>query len=94
MSNYDMMPVETDAETMWTLTEDRQAVRLALPPLPLVGLPEPLRVHVDFEAEAIDAMIERLATSVVTDQASHLKCGRRTGGANKARGQPRPYFQG
>jgi ATP-dependent DNA ligase len=29
-------------------------------PLPLIGLPEPLRVHMDFEAKAIDAMIERL----------------------------------
>lgn len=60
MSEHDTMPIETDAETMWTLTDDRQAVRLALPPLPLVDLPEPLRVHLDFEAEAIDAMIERL----------------------------------
>jgi hypothetical protein len=60
MSEHDMMPIETDPETMWSLTEDRQAVRLTVPPLPLVGLPEPLRVHLDFEAEAIDAMIERL----------------------------------
>lgn len=60
MSEHDMMPIETDPETMWSLTEDRQAVRLTVPPLPLVGLPEPLSVHLDFEAEAIDAMIERL----------------------------------
>jgi hypothetical protein len=60
MSEHDMMPIETDPETMWSLTEDRQAVRLTVPPLPLVGLPEPLRVHLDFEAEAIDVMIERL----------------------------------
>jgi hypothetical protein len=60
MSEHDMIPIETDPETMWALTEDRQAVRLTVPPLPLVGLPEPLCVHLDFEAEAIDAMIERL----------------------------------
>jgi hypothetical protein len=60
MSEHDMMPIETDPETMWALTEDRQAVRLTVPPLPLVGLLEPLRIHLDFEAEAIDAMIKRL----------------------------------
>jgi hypothetical protein len=60
MTEHDTMPIETDPETMWSLTDDRQAVRLTVPPLPLVGLPEPLRVHLDFEAEAIDAMIERL----------------------------------
>jgi hypothetical protein len=60
MCEHDMMPIETDPETMWALTDDRQAVRLTLPPLPLVGLPEPLRVHLDFEAAAIDIMIERL----------------------------------
>ena len=57
-----MMPIETDPETMWALTADRQAVRLTVPPLPLVGLSEPLRVHLDFEADAIDVMIERLVT--------------------------------
>ena len=60
MSEHDMMRIETDPETMWALTDDRQAVRLTVPPLPLVGLPEPLRVHLDFEVEAIDAMIELL----------------------------------
>jgi hypothetical protein len=35
MSEHDMMPIETDPETMWSLTEDRQAVRLTVPPLPL-----------------------------------------------------------
>jgi hypothetical protein len=60
MSKHDMMPVETDPETMWALTDDRQAVRLTLPPLPLADLPEPLRVYLDFEGGAIDAMIERL----------------------------------
>jgi hypothetical protein len=53
MSDHDMMSIETDPETMWTLSADRQAVRLALPPLPFVGLSEPLLVHLDFESEAI-----------------------------------------
>jgi len=61
MSKHDTMPVDLDPETMWTLSDDRQVVRLALPALPLEGLAEPLRIHLDFESEAIDAMIERLA---------------------------------
>jgi hypothetical protein len=61
MTDEGMMPFDLDTDAMWTLTDDRQAVRLTLPPLPLADLPEPLRVHLDFEAEAIDAMIERLS---------------------------------
>jgi hypothetical protein len=60
MTEHDMMPIESDAETMWTLSDDRQEVRLTLPPLPLIGLPEPLRIHMDFGPESIDTMIERL----------------------------------
>jgi hypothetical protein len=38
-------------------------VRLALPPLPLAGLPEPLRLNnMDFDAATVDAVLERLTT--------------------------------
>lgn len=60
MSNDDMMPFEAETEQMWTLSDDREMVRLALPPLPLEGLPEPLRVHLDFTAEGIDQILDRL----------------------------------
>ena len=56
----DMMAFEAEPEQMWTLSDDRELVRLALPALPLEGLPEPLRVHLDFSAEAIDEILERL----------------------------------
>jgi hypothetical protein len=60
MTVDDMMPFEAEPEQMWTLSDDRELVRLALPALPLEGLPEPLRVHLDFGAEAIDEILERL----------------------------------
>jgi hypothetical protein len=60
MTVDDMMPFEAEPEQMWTLSDDRELVRLALPALPLEGLPEPLRVNLDFGAEAIDEILERL----------------------------------
>ena len=54
------MPVKASQATMWTLSEDRWLVRLAVPPLPIAGMPEPLAVYMDFDAKSVDAMIERL----------------------------------
>jgi len=39
---------------------DCKTVRLAVPPLRIVGFPKPLDVYMDFDAESVDAMIERL----------------------------------
>jgi hypothetical protein len=33
---------------------------LAVPPLRIAGFPTPLDVYMDFDAESVDAMIERL----------------------------------
>lgn len=55
-----MMPAEIEASTMWSLNEDGMSVRMRLPALPLEGLPEPLRIEIDFEADAIDEMLLRL----------------------------------
>ena len=60
MTHDDMMPFEAETEQMWTLSDNREMVRLALPPLPLEGLSEPLRVHLDFPAEGIDQILDRL----------------------------------
>jgi hypothetical protein len=60
MDPNDMMPVEISDQTMWTLSSDRKTVRLALPPLPLAGMAEPIRAVVDLDAETVDAMLERL----------------------------------
>ena len=43
---------------------DRKLVRLTLPPLRLVGMPEPLAVYKYFkyfDAKTVDAMLERLS---------------------------------
>jgi hypothetical protein len=60
MGKEDMMPVAVDQATLWTLNADRLTVRLALPPLPLADLP-PINVKLDFDAAAVDAMLERLS---------------------------------
>ncbi len=55
------MAANIEIAQMWTLNDDRQSVKLRLPPLPLHGLPEPLRVTIDFEADMVDEMIRHLA---------------------------------
>jgi len=54
------MEADMPAERMWTLSADLETVRLQLPPLPIDGMPEPLRVHLDFDAEMIDEILQRL----------------------------------
>jgi hypothetical protein len=44
---------------MFTL-RDCEHVRLQLPALRVAGLSEPLSVHLDFDAESVDEIIERL----------------------------------
>ena len=56
-----MTPVRANQATMWTLNADRKLVRLAVPPLRLAGMPEPLAVYMDFDAKTVDAMLERLS---------------------------------
>jgi hypothetical protein len=61
MDNEEIRPVRANQATMWTLSTDRKLVRLAVPPLPIVGMPEPLAVYMDFDAKTVDAMLERLS---------------------------------
>ena len=55
-----MMPIAAEQETMWTLSEDRKMARMAVPPLPIAGMPEPISVFMDFDAATVEAMLERL----------------------------------
>jgi hypothetical protein len=55
-----MMPIEHDQAHMWRLSADRRSIRMELPGLSIDGMPEPLRVKIDFDAGTIDDMIERL----------------------------------
>jgi hypothetical protein len=61
MDRQDTMPLKTSQTTMWTVSEDRKTVRLALPPLPIAGMPAPLALFMDFDAKTVDAMLERLS---------------------------------
>jgi hypothetical protein len=60
MSLVNMMPIAADPETMLTLSADRRMVRLALPPLPIDGMPEPIKVNMDWDAETVEAITDRL----------------------------------
>jgi len=53
-------PIPVKSETMWKLTDDRQTVRLQLPPLSIASIPEPFTIRVDFDAVTVDAIIRRL----------------------------------
>ena len=55
----DRMSVEQNPAEMFTLL-NRETVCQRLPDLPVSGIPEPLRIHLDFDAESVDEMIERL----------------------------------
>ena len=50
------------SETWLTLSPDRSSVRFHLPPIPIAGLPEPLRLHVDFDRIGVDEVVGRLRT--------------------------------
>lgn len=56
----DMMPIEHDQAQMWQLSADRRSVRMQWPALPVQGMPEPLRVKIDFDAGVVEQIIERL----------------------------------
>ena len=60
MEKEQMMPIKANQATMWTLNADCKTVRLAVPPLRIVGFPKPLDIFMDFDAQSVDAMIERL----------------------------------
>jgi len=53
------MPVHIDPRQTLTLHE-HHTVRLHLPPLHMAGVKEPLRIHLDFDAETVWLLIERL----------------------------------
>jgi len=55
-----MMAANIELERMWTMNDDRLSVKLSLPAIPFEGLAEPLRITVDFEADMVEDMIQRL----------------------------------
>ena len=55
----DEMPADIDPSTMFVL-HDAETVRFNLPPLPIEGVAEPLRIHLDFDADTLQLVLERL----------------------------------
>jgi hypothetical protein len=53
------LPIGTPQQ-MWRLSPDRRSVRLQLPPLKLAGMKKPVDIHLDFEAETVDQILQRL----------------------------------
>ena len=52
--------MKNNAEQMWRIAADRRFVRLALQELAVPGLKQPLKVDIQFDAAAVDRIIERL----------------------------------
>ena len=55
-----LMAAGSGPANIWTLSEDCRNVRLAIPPVNLAGLAEPLKLFLDFDAGAVDQVIDRL----------------------------------
>jgi hypothetical protein len=55
------VPIRISQAQLWRLSTDRRTVRLQLPPLRLADLKKPVEVHLDFEAEAVDEILQRLS---------------------------------
>jgi hypothetical protein len=54
------LPVDVAKEMVWALSPDHKTVRLSLPPLPLDGLLEPVKVDMDLDVATVDAILDRL----------------------------------
>jgi hypothetical protein len=54
------MAIEIDPVEMWNLNEDSSRICLELPLLSFEEISEPIQVRLRFDAETIDAMLERL----------------------------------
>src|SRR4051812_20591967 len=59
MKPSNMTAIAHDQAQMCRLSADRRSLRMELPDLPVDGLPDPIRVKMDFDARVVDQMIER-----------------------------------
>ena len=53
--------IDDGQQEMWTLLEDRRTVRLHIPAVNFTGKPGPVNIRLDFDAKALDAMMNRLS---------------------------------
>ena len=57
INQNDVLPDDVAKEMVWTLSSDCKTVRLSLPPLPLDGLPEPIKVDMDLDVATVDVIL-------------------------------------
>jgi hypothetical protein len=55
-----MSGLREQQQEMWTLSEDRRLVRLNMPPVKFTGKEGPVSIRLEFDAKALDAMLDRL----------------------------------
>ena len=62
MSNDDgRMPLEHVSVVTCEVSADQRMVRMHLPPMQLAGVRKPISIYVDMDAEAVEALLLRLA---------------------------------
>ena len=59
--NNDRMPLGTGIAVTCEVSADQRTARMHLPPLQLAGVRKPISIYLDMDAEAIDALLQRLA---------------------------------
>ena len=57
----DRMPLGTGVAVTCEVSSDQRTARLHLPPLQLAGVRKPISIYLDLDAEAVDALLQRLA---------------------------------
>jgi len=55
-----LVPIEAEQKQIGVLLPGRKKVRMMVPDLPIAGLSQPLRVHMDFDTGTVDQILDRL----------------------------------
>ena len=87
MDPENMIPIDLEAEAMWTLSEDRTEVRFTLPSIVLEGLPNIWEITLDFDMAAVDAILAQLAAHAVSERPTSTNAA----GHQMGRGDTRRY---
>jgi hypothetical protein len=61
MSDDGRMPLGKGWAVTYEVSADQRRARMHLPPLQLAGVRKPLRIYMDLDAEAVDALLRQLA---------------------------------
>lgn len=59
--DYGRMPLADGWAINCEVCDDQRTARVHLPPLQIAGMPKPINIYVDMDAEAVDALLRQLA---------------------------------